>query len=438
LSLCLKHSNYRVATLGINKEAARRFSASWWGVAAMLGSALALGACGGGGNEAAAPVAAAAPVIPANSDADANAVASDQDTDPGAANAATDATEHAMAVGLETDTSTTPDAAAAAATRPVAGVLFYANYGQKTDPLVLANPTITGGFYMIYWSEIEKTHGQFDWAQLDAHIAEWKAVGKGIALRIVWSSSGYWAHPMAKTPTPQWVLDAGARYAYHPDSGTQVPLFWDPVYLKYAHEFLGAIGTRYDANTGMMFIDATPAAETNPYRFGTIDKKDPTFRDVFLTTAASDGTKYSASSWWTMLQTYIGSVKSHFPTLPVLVTLNKAGMPGEPSRLQEAGDLATSKKLWVGQNGLKGNSYTGTGADPWLTWGATTQVFFEPASAAGGTTGTMQQIVDACQRAGCNWLNVYYSDVFKATPGSSTYSASWDTALDDLALTVAK
>lgn len=369
-------------------------------------AAVALAACGGGGDDAAMSEGMAA--------------------DAGK--------RSALAAG-----SVSPKAPAATSTRPTSGVLFFATYGAKTDPLVLANPTITGGLYSIFWSEIETSRGQYDWSVLDEQIAEWRAVGKRVALRIVWSSSGYWRNPAAKTPTPQWVWDEGARFAYHEDSRTEVPLFWDPIYQKRAQEFLAAVAKRYDADPTVMFVDATPAAETNPYRFGTIDDNDPGFRDVFLATAASDGRRYSSTLWWETLQTYIGTVKSKFPTLPVLVTLNKAGMPEEPSRLSQVGDLATAKGLWVGQNGLRGSSFPSSrNAKNWLTWGATTQVFFETVSAAGGDTGTMQQLADACQRAACNWLNVYYQDVYKATPGTSTYDPAWEAALKDVASTVGK
>ena len=78
-------------------------------------------------------------------------------------------------------------------------------------------------------------------------------------------------------------------------------------------------------------------------------------------------------------------------------------------------------------------SYTGSAADSWLRWGQTTSVFFEMAEGTGTTTGTMQEVVDACLRAGCDWLNVYNRDVIKATPGESNYDATWDQALKMLA-----
>jgi len=64
------------------------------------------------------------------------------------------------------------------------------------------------------------------------------------------------------------------------------------------------------------FVDVTPGVETNPYRLNTIDRLDPSFRDIFVRTPASDGTLYSDARWWAMLQTDVASLKQRFPTCP--------------------------------------------------------------------------------------------------------------------------
>jgi len=71
----------------------------------------------------------------------------------------------------------------------------------------------------------------------------------------------------------------------------------------------------------------------------------------------------------------------------MLITLNQGAMPGQASRLQEMAD------------------------------------------ATGTEQGTMQQVVDACLRVQCGWLNVYATDVLKATPGVSGHNADWQAAL---------
>lgn len=317
-----------------------------------------------------------------------------------------------------------------AAQRAAAGVLFYANHLNEAESRVLTHPSIVGALFQIYWSEIEPAPGDYRWSQLDANLQRWRGAGKKVALRIMWSSSGYWPDPAAKRPTPQWVWDAGARHAYHAASGTEIPLFWDPIYQRHARAFLDAVAARFDGDVDVLFIDATPGAETNPYRSGTIDQLDPGFREVFVGTAASDGTYYSDDLWWATLRSYIGTLKARFATLPVLVTLNSGALAGQPSRLQQVGDLAVASGLRVGQNGLKGSSYTDAGSRTnWLRWGNQTGVFFEMASATGATEGTMQEVVDACIRVSCDFLNVYATDVLKATPGITGYDPAWAAAL---------
>jgi len=419
-----------------NSDVVRRFCASWMRGTSLACVAVALSACGGGsgGEPATADTASATETTLAAADGAERSESTARKRPKRKGRGGGGGNTPTPVPDPEPDPVPEPPVVQRAAT----GNLYFASYGAKDDPLIIANPAIAGGLYNVYWSEIETSDGVFDWSKVDQHIATWAAAGKGVALRIKWSSSGYWPDPMAKTPTPQWVLSAGAGYVYHADSGTEVPLFWDPIYLKHAHEFLAAFAARYDKHPGVLFVDATPGAETNPYRAGTIDEQDPGFAAVFAAKKASDGTQYSDALWWATLQTYIGSVKSHFKSLPVLVTLNRGALAGAPSRLEQVGDLVAAKGIWVGQNGLKGSSNTGSAADKWLKWNESTQVFFEMAEATGNAEGTMQQVVDACLRVRCDWLNVYKTDVAKGTPGESGYDASWDQALQSLAANAGK
>lgn len=97
----------------------------------------------------------------------------------------------------------------------------------------------------------------------------------------MWSSSGYWRNPVAGKPTPAWVWKAGAKYAYHKESNTELALFWDPIFREHAMNFMKAVNKHFKNNKEILFIDVTPGAETNPYRFGTINRKDPQFKESF-------------------------------------------------------------------------------------------------------------------------------------------------------------
>ena len=168
-----------------------------------------------------------------------------------------------------------------------------ADYAFADNANVIANPHICGAMFQVVWSEVEKEKGVCDWSQLDQWMAPWLAGNKKVAIRILWSTSGYWPKPHYKTPTPNWVWQEGAKFAFHAPSGTEIPLIWDPVYEKHAWRFLEQLATRYDNNHGLLFVDVTPGAETNPYRFGTINRRNPEFKEEFEQVEASNGRSYS-------------------------------------------------------------------------------------------------------------------------------------------------
>lgn len=313
---------------------------------------------------------------------------------------------------------------------PGAGLLFYAkgNYAYNTD--AIANPHIIGGFFQIIWSEVEKENGQCDWTEVDKWIQPWVDANKSVALRVMWSTSGYWNFDYYKHPTPQWVWKEGAKFAYHEASQTEIPLIWDPIYMKYADRFVGEINKKYGDNPHVLFIDVTPGAETNPYRFGTINRQNPEFQEEFRKTEASDGRVYSPEVWMETVKQYVDASDRLLPNTPLLVTLNVGGMPDEPNRLPTIGDYCAARGFYVGQNGLGGNSYRDTAsAQNYHRWAQTSKVFFEMVARSGGRTGTLQAVMEAAERAHCSYLNVYPEDVLQGTPGQKDYQPEFEDAL---------
>lgn len=332
------------------------------------------------------------------------------------------------------DAAIARDAGTVGSSQLAPGVFYYGSYGHDDDAQVVTNAFVAGGLFQIYWSEIETADGVFDWQALDTRIKVWSKAKKVVALRVMWSSSGYWPDPRAKTPTPAWLATLGAKNAVHPPSGTRVPLVWDPIYFSHALRFLEQVEAHFANNPAIAFIDITPGAETNPYRFGTLDEKDPGFRAVFLATKASDGTTYTDVKWAATLEAFIRGARQRMKAHPLLVTLNNGAMPDAPSRLEATGELAVSLGISVGQNGLRGDSYTtANSAQRWLGWAAKVPLFFEMSAATGGSEGTMQEVVDAALRVRCSALNTYAIDVVKATKGSSTYDPAWEAALQQAA-----
>ncbi len=314
---------------------------------------------------------------------------------------------------------------------PKSGILFYASYLYKDNVAAVSNPHIIGALFQIYWSEVETSDSVYAWESLEAQMQPWLNAGKKIALRFMWSSSGYWPDPSAKTPTPQWVWNRGAKFAFHSASRTEIPLIWDPIYKRYAVRFMKEAARKFDADTTILFLDVTPGAETNPYRFGTIDQIDPDFRQRFRSATSSDGRVFEDSLWITTVQSYIDSSASIFGQLPLLVTLNRGGMPDGPNRLIDFGNYAAKRKFYVGQNGLKGSSYltSSESKSAFLNWAAQTKLFFEMVAATGGTTGTLMEVMHAALRIRCSYLNVYAIDVLRGTVGHSSYDPEYENAL---------
>lgn len=320
-----------------------------------------------------------------------------------------------------------------AVTRPGAALLYYAkaDYAFAENAAVIANPYIGGALFQIIWSEVEKEDGVCDWSQVDRWIEPWIKAGKFVALRVMWSTSGAWPRPYYKTPTPRWVWKKGAVFAFHPGTGTEIPLIWDPVYQQYAWRFLEKVAARYGRNPQLLFMDVTPGAETNPYRFGTINRTDPGFKDSFEKIRTSDGRSYSEELWLDTLKEWVVASKKAAPGVPLLVTLNVGGLRAS-DRMGPIGDFCVSQGMQVGQNGLGGRSYLDAEAgrtQNFLRWGETTRIFFEMVQRSGGRTGTLMEVMQAAERIRCNYLNVYPEDVQEGTRGTPHYSAEAEAAL---------
>jgi hypothetical protein len=316
---------------------------------------------------------------------------------------------------------------------PGGGLLYYAKadsaFSENKD--VIANPHICGALFQVIWSEVEKENGKCDWSQVDQWIAPWLKADKWIAIRIMWSTSGYWPKPYYKIPTPRWVWHEGAKFALHAPSRTEIPLIWDPIYQKCAWRFLGQFAARYGDNPKLLFVDVTPGAETNPYRFGTINRLNPEFKESFENTKASDGRSYSDQLWLESIKEWVDASARLFRQTPLLVTLNVGGMPGS-DRSVLIGDYCVKRGFYVGQNGLTGSSYQSTEAGrsaAFIRWSKQTHLFFEMAARTGQRTGSLMEVMKAAERIHCSYLNVYPEDVVRGTRGQPKFDPVYEEAL---------
>lgn len=327
----------------------------------------------------------------------------------------------------------TYNAFAATPRKPAAGMLFFAHYTYEDNDEVINNPYIIGALYTFHWDAVEHEQGKFDWSAADKFIEKWTKAGKKVALRIMWSTNGYWLNPIAKHPTPAWVWKDGAKHCYHPDSETEIPLLWDPIFRKHAMNFQKAINQRYGNNPNILFIDVTPGAETNPYRGSLNRRSEKSFDSEFCNTATSDGRKYSNELWIETVCSWIEETSKIFTDLPCLVTLNQGGI-GKSNNFEVFGQCAVDNGMYVGQNGLHSQSFISNNKNLRIElfnkWHENTLLFFEMVHPADvKNTGSLQGVMEAAQRINCDYLNVYAVDVLKSGKKNIHYSPEWESAM---------
>jgi hypothetical protein len=134
------------------------------------------------------------------------------------------------------------------------GIYVNSDVGTPIPASVLSAPSVDGVVLRFYWNTIEPNQGQFDFSALDQDIAAVTAAGKRYSLAV---AAGNYA--------PGWIASGGARvlaFTVSPHRGAgncrpiNVPVPWDPVYLKDLDGMIAAVGAnitgdaaRFDAMT---------------------------------------------------------------------------------------------------------------------------------------------------------------------------------------------
>jgi hypothetical protein len=335
----------------------------------------------------------------------------------------------AIACSGDKKSPTSPDDESAPAT--TGGLLYFATYHYRDNTDAVNHPDLAGALFTFNWRDIEAAQGVYDWSSVEADIAPWIAAGKKVALRLQWSANGAWADPRHDTPTPQWVWDVGAKFAWSVGTGTEVPLQWDPVYQEHAEKFLQTVADKWDGDPRLLFLDVTPGGETNPYR-GSIDGSDAAFASVFAATPASDGRTYDDTLWVQTVKQMINLANAAFTQTPLLVTLNRGSIADGPWHFEEFGDYAISRGCMVGQNGLGAGSFPpeGNRAGYFRNWKPLTRFYFEMVGSSTGTRpGPIMGVMQAAEAIQADYLGVYPQDVLLSLPGNPDYDAAYDEAL---------
>ena len=101
-----------------------------------------------------------------------------------------------------------------------------------------------------YWNVLEPEQGKFNWAIVDLAIAEARAHGQKLAIRLMPYSN--------EDPLPEWFRKSGVRRVNKDsdkDGKIWQPDFSDPLYLKYWGELVAEAGARYDGNPYLDSVD---------------------------------------------------------------------------------------------------------------------------------------------------------------------------------------
>ncbi len=118
------------------------------------------------------------------------------------------------------------------------------HFGFGHPPKADEYPHTTVAYFRWPWAELEPAEGQYNFALVDGVIAQAKAKGETLAIRIV---SEY------KTGTPKWLLDKGVGSVKESDG--IFPDYNNPIFLDYHERLIRAFGERYGRSINIDHVD---------------------------------------------------------------------------------------------------------------------------------------------------------------------------------------
>ena len=103
------------------------------------------------------------------------------------------------------------------------------------------------------WRELEPVEGTVDFAKMERNWGNVQATGRRVGFRVCAALPGETGH----IDIPQWLADRGIRMrAYEIDGAHGLAPDWDdPEFLSAHHDFISALGTRYDEDPRVAWID---------------------------------------------------------------------------------------------------------------------------------------------------------------------------------------
>ncbi|MFM5116073.1 DUF4832 domain-containing protein [Aeromonas hydrophila] len=127
---------------------------------------------------------------------------------------------------------------------------FHDSWGQTLS--LEQHPTTTVDYFRFYWSELEPAEGQYNFALIDAAIAQaqHETPRQMVALRVMTLDE-----PFSGSKIPGWLIDKGIRGEWVNDHQTFVPDYGDPLFIERSKRLFQALGARYDGNPALSHID---------------------------------------------------------------------------------------------------------------------------------------------------------------------------------------
>ena len=103
------------------------------------------------------------------------------------------------------------------------------------------------------WRELEPIQGMFNFARMERGWGDIPATGKRVGFRVSAAMPGEAGH----ADIPQWLVDQGVRMrTYEIDGASGLAPDWDdPKFLAAHHDFIAALGARYDTDPRVAWID---------------------------------------------------------------------------------------------------------------------------------------------------------------------------------------
>jgi len=102
------------------------------------------------------------------------------------------------------------------------------------------------------WADLEPQKGQYNWSYLERNWGNIAQTGKRVGFRVAAEIPG-----SGKNDTPQWVIDQGVAMRPYSIDGEQgfAPDWDDSLFLAAHHDFIIALGERYDNDPRVAWID---------------------------------------------------------------------------------------------------------------------------------------------------------------------------------------